>query len=97
MLIFINKEGLVADHVWGDIYRNKFLNSIQNEPKELTPGKENAEIHSSINAEMLRESHLWDCFKPPNERGNRGGGHDGEGSNGTDKYWSVRKQASDNS
>ena len=37
VLEFSTQGGQVAGNVWGDIYRNKQLETISNVPEELTP------------------------------------------------------------
>ena len=33
------KSSQVANSVWGDIYRNKFLRSVKNAPEQMTPNE----------------------------------------------------------
>lgn len=44
------KESLEAGNVWGDIERNKLLDSVREPPKQLTPGPDK-EFHKAINME----------------------------------------------
>mmetsp|Transcript_4496 Transcript_4496/g.5973 ORF Transcript_4496/g.5973 Transcript_4496/m.5973 type:complete len:98 (+) Transcript_4496:624-917(+) len=60
VLGFLTKESRVAGHVWGDIYRNKFLNSIRGAPEQLTPqddGFDDAESEKGpVNMDKLEKS-----------------------------------------
>ena len=35
VLEFLTKESKIVDSVWGDIYRNQFLNTVRNAPREM--------------------------------------------------------------
>ena len=37
ILAFIANDSKWVNQVWGDIYRNKFLDTIRNPPRDLTP------------------------------------------------------------
>ena len=39
ILVSIYNESAEANHIWGDMFRNLFLNSVENPPKDLTPGE----------------------------------------------------------
>ena len=36
VLNFLAKESKNVDSVWGDIYRNQFLNTVRNAPREMS-------------------------------------------------------------
>ena len=40
---FDSKNSLVAGSVWGDMHRNKFLKSVRNPPRCLTPAENEIE------------------------------------------------------
>ena len=35
--VLMKKDAIIADNVWGDIYRNRFLASLRDPPDHLTP------------------------------------------------------------
>ena len=58
VLEFLAHQGQVAGNVWGDIYRNKQLETISNAPEELTPqasSKDRAE--ADLNLEDENDMH----------------------------------------
>ena len=72
VLNLLAKESLVAGSVWGDIYRNHFLNRVKNPPAALTPEKSSNDgkqqrFHDGIKVEILRESRLWNSMQPPSQ------------------------------
>ena len=64
VLKFFAKEAKVADSVWGDIFRNKFLLSLKDAPKQLTPSN-NEDYHPSLKADEIRQSRLYISTKQP--------------------------------
>ena len=64
VLNFFSKESKVADSVWGDIFRNKFLLSLKDAPKQLTPIN-NEDYHPSLKADEIRQSRIYISTKPP--------------------------------
>ena len=57
VILFLSKESHKAENVWGDIYRNKFLKSVNNPPSALTPNH-GEEFHSGLNEKKLKNSKL---------------------------------------
>ena len=58
ILVLMTKEANSVGNVWGDIYRNKFLNTLRDPPDRLTPGY-GEDIHPNIKYEELKQSKLW--------------------------------------
>jgi len=67
VMAFIKHESNMAGHVWGDMYRNTFLNRVRDPPAELSPSPGNADqsprFHPSVNKNQLRESRLWSSYR----------------------------------
>ena len=52
MISELYKSSQVANSVWGDIYRNKFLRSVRHAPREMTPNERkefNPSFKKSVN------------------------------------------------
>ena len=72
VLDLIVKDSRAAGSVWGDIYRNRFLESLRDVPSSLTPAGDfingEAIFHGSIMVETLKKSNLWESLIPPEKR-----------------------------
>ena len=76
VLNFLTNSNRVAGNVWGDIYRNRFLDSIRNAPVQLTPQDCDqiqdlddivSRFNGPVNVDKLRKSPLWNGFIPPDK------------------------------
>ena len=68
VMAFVAHEANITGNVWGDIYRNSFLKSVNNPPNQLSrypgTGDENPRnFHPNIDEEKLRASRLWSSFR----------------------------------
>jgi hypothetical protein len=52
IFVLMTKDALIAENVWGDIHRNRFLATLRDPPKDLTPDY-GQDIHPSIKLDKL--------------------------------------------